>query len=161
MRKYIMLFALLTLCMTAKPQALILVNGDTIKFSKKELTRIVPREVYGYSYNDVNNMNKLDFITSDSTITFDIRELKALDFAYEYVSGITEITAGETRIYYDNQEQRVIIANGKEDANLKIYNTKGMLIKSGTGSELSVADLASGLYIVCYDDKLNVKIMKR
>ena len=157
MKKHIILLGFFALCITAQSQTLILVNGDSIKFEKKELKRIVPIAAEGDAYD----MNKIDFVTSSQTRTFDIRDLKTLRFADDYISGITEIVTDETKIYYDSQEQRVIIANGKEDATLKIYNPKGVLVKSGTGCELSVTDLAAGLYIVCYDDKLNVKIMKK
>ena len=157
MKKYIILLGFFALCITAQSQTLILVNGDSIKFEKNELKKIIPRE----AENGVYNMNKIDIVTSKSSQRYDIRDLKTLIFAEDYVSGITEIATGETKIYYDSQEQRVIVANGKKDATLKIYDSKGVFAKSGTGCELSVADLAAGLYIVSYDDKLNVKIMKK
>ena len=157
MKKYIILLGFFALCITAQSQTLIMVNGDSIKFEKNELTRIVPRPS-----NDFYYMNKIDFYcTDDNYYSFDIRDLKTLKFADDYVSGITEIATDETKIYYNSQEQRVIVANGKEDAALKIYTLEGVLVKSGTGCELSVTELAAGLYIVSYDDKFNVKIMKR
>ena len=133
-----------------------MVNGDSLKFEKNELRRIVPRPS-----NDFYNINKIDFYCTYNYYSFDIRDLKTLKFADDYVSGITEIATDETKIYYDSQKQRVIVDNGKEDAALKIYTLEGVLVKSGTGCELSVTELAAGLYIVSYDDKFNVKIMKK
>ena len=124
MKKHIILLGFFALCITAQSQTLILVNGDSIKFEKNELKRIVPIAAEGVAYN----MNRIDFVTSSQTRTFDIRDLKTLRFADDYISGITEIVTDETKIYYDSQEQRVIRANGKRDASLKIYHPKRVLV---------------------------------
>lgn len=148
MKKYILLLGILIVSLSAQAQALILVNGDTIKF-ENELT--ITQSIY---YNELN------FSTGNQRYTFDIREIECLDFAATY-TGIESISENETIIAYNAEEEKVIVINGSNDGEITLFDGKGTVVKSARGSETSVGDLAPGLYIVSYNRKINAKILKK
>lgn len=156
------LIAILCLIAATGLQAQVLVkhgeNKETIDFGSDKLEKIV------FNSNDYesNGDNILFIFQSGNTITFDIDEIYALGFAADFTE-IKEVTAaGETAILYDAATATVHIANAEDEkGSISIFNAEGRLAKSGKGTALSVADLTRGLYIVSYNQKLNVKIVKK
>lgn len=148
MKKYILLLGILIVSLSAQAQALILVNGDTIKF-ENGLTI-----TQGYNYYELN------FSKGNQRYTFDMREIESLDFAATY-TGIESISDNETIIAYNAKEEKVIVINGGNDGEITLFDDKGTVVKSARGSETSVGDLTPGLYIVSYNRKINAKILKK
>jgi hypothetical protein len=48
-----------------------------------------------------------------------------------------------------------------EVGTISIFTADGRRVKSAQGTSVSVADLAYGLYVVSYNEKLNAKIVKK
>ena len=109
MKKYILLLGILIVSLSAQAQALILVNGDTIKF-ENDLT-----------ITQGNNYHELNFSTGDQGYTFDIREIECLDFAATY-TGIESISDNETIIAYNAEEEKVIVINGSNDGEITLFD---------------------------------------
>lgn len=148
MKKYILLLSLFAIAMAAQSQTLVLVDGDTIDFKNKAFTI-------------TTNSNRVSFVTNDTVLTFDIRELSTLRFALSYSTGVSELDADETAILYDEENERVVVHNGDSNATLNIFDSKGALVKSTQGCETGLQELQPGIYIISYNKELNVKILKK
>lgn len=133
-------------------------NKETIEFGNDKLVKM---EFNSYD-RESNGDNILFIFQSGNTMTFDIDEIYALGFAADFTEIEAVTAAGETAILYDAATATVHIVNAEEKkGNINIFNAEGRLVKSGKGITLSVADLTEGLYIVSYNQKLNVKIVKK
>ncbi|MCH4154808.1 MAG: DUF4465 domain-containing protein [Muribaculaceae bacterium] len=60
-------------------------------------------------------------------------------------TGVNKVDENAVRIYFDRAAQEVVAADG---AQVNIFNMQGQLVLSATGSHVSLASLADGLYIV-------------
>ena len=148
MKKYIMLLVLLAVGITAQAQILVKVNGEKIDFNGEKLRTITA------SYN------KIYFSTEDATYSFDIRDLDALYFA-ETPSSVEELPADEAAVVYDEQNDVVYVVNGEENAKLELYTAGALLVRSEKGNSMNLEGLSPGLYIVSYNNRMNVKILRK
>ena len=148
MKKYIMLLVLLAAGITAQAQILVKVNGETLNFNEDKL------KVITADYNTVT------FSTENRNYSFDIRDLDALYFA-ETPSSVEALPEGQTAIVYDEQNDVVYVVNGEENATLELYTAGAVLAKSEKGHTLNLKGLAPGLYIVSYNNRINVKILRK
>ena len=148
MKKYIMLLVLLAAGVTAQAQILVKVNGETLNFNEDKL------KVITADYNTVT------FSTENRNYSFDIRDLDALYFA-ETPSSVEALPEGQTAIVYDEQNDVVYVVNGEENATLELYTAGAVLAKSEKGHTLNLKGLAPGLYIVSYNNRINVKILRK
>ena len=157
MKKYIILFSLFVIGMTAHSQTLILVNGDSIDLKTDFI--ITPKA--NTNYDSPSYYDQIEFWTKDTVYNFDIRELATLKFACYNTSNISNIKTQEAVILYDEPGDRVVVHNGTDDATISIYNSKGAFVKSTKGKEISTKELHHGVYIVSYNNKFNAKILKK
>ena len=148
MKKYIMLLVLLAAGVTAQAQILVKVNGETLNFNEDKL------KVITADYNTVT------FSTENRNYSFDIRDLDALYFA-ETPSSVEALPEGQTAIVYDEQNDVIYVVNGEENATLELYTAGAVLAKSEKGHTLNLKGLAPGLYIVSYNNRINVKILRK
>lgn len=143
-----MLLVLLAAGITAQAQILVKVNGETLNFNEDKL------KVITADYNTVT------FSTENRNYSFDIRELDALYFA-ETPSSVEALPEGQTAIVYDEQNDVIYVVNGEENATLELYTAGAVLAKSEKGHTLNLKGLAPGLYIVSYNNRINVKILRK
>lgn len=143
-----MLLVLLAAGVTAQAQILVKVNGETLNFNEDKL------KVITADYNTVT------FSTENRNYSFDIRDLDALYFA-ETPSSVEALPEGQTAIVYDEQNDVVYVVNGEENATLELYTAGAVLAKSEKGHTLNLKGLAPGLYIVSYNNRINVKILRK
>ena len=143
-----MLLVLLAAGITAQAQILVKVNGETLNFNEDKL------KVITADYNTVT------FSTENRNYSFDIRDLDALYFA-ETPSSVEALPEGQTAIVYDEQNDVVYVVNGEENATLELYTAGAVLAKSEKGHTLNLKGLAPGLYIVSYNNRINVKILRK
>ena len=64
-------------------------------------------------------------------------------------------------IVYNAEANKVYVTNPKKDSSLMVYNIEGKCLRGVKGSELYLTGLPAGLYIVSYNNTLNVKILKK
>ena len=149
MKRYLLFLGIFIAAMSVQAQTLVFADGDTLSFDNDKLKKIIP------------NKNILIFISeNDSTLEFNIKDIAYLDFAASYTD-IESIGSDETAIVYDDAKETVSVLNGGNNSEIAVYNDKGILVKSIRGNNLEVGDLKPGLYVVSYNRKLNVKILKK
>lgn len=150
--------AILCLMASAGLQAQVLMqhNGEKINFGSDRLVKMV------FDSNGANNGDDILFVSqSGDTITFDVDAIYLLGFAADF-NEIEQIEqAGHTTIVYDAATATVHIVNTEEEGIIRLFNAEGRLVKSVKGRTMTVVDLADGLYVVSYNQKLNAKIVKK
>ena len=149
MRKYILLLVFFVVGFTAQAQVLVRVNGEHVTFENDKLTQITS------SYNQINFVCK-----SGYRMSFDIRELKSLNFAEE-AADVDSLPAGETTIVYDRKNDIVYVVNGAKNATLNVYTAEGVIVKRAKGNNVDMKGIVPGLYIVSYNNKINAKILRK
>lgn len=148
--------AILCLMASAGLQAQVISNLDGEKIDVEKLVKIV-FDVYGNN----NGEDILLIFESGDTLTFDIDDIPSFSFAPD-IDAIGQIEqAGHTAIVYDAATTTVHIVNAGEEGVIRLFNAEGRLVKSVKGRTMTVADLVDGLYVVSYNQKLNVKIVKK
>lgn len=152
------LMALLALVAAIGVQAQVLIkhNGEKVNFGNDKLVKIT------FDIYNENNGDNIYFVCeSDSTFTFDIDEIHSLGFADDF-SGLDEVVqSGKETILYDAANATVHIVNAKAEGVINIYDAAGKRVKSGKGCTIALGELAPGLYVVSFNNKLNAKILKK
>lgn len=149
MRKYILLLVFFVVGFTAQAQVLVRVNGEHVTFENDKLTQITS------SHNQINFVCK-----SGYRMSFDIRELKSLNFAEE-LTGFNSLSAVETTIVYDRHNDIAYVVNGEKNATLNVYTAEGVIVKRAKGNNVDMKGIVPGLYIVSYNNKINAKILRK
>lgn len=157
MKRNILIAALCLVAMGMQAQVIIKHDGEKVKFDTDELVKMV---FNSYDNND-NNGDNIHFVRqSGDTLTFDIDEVYVMGFAEDFTR-IDEVEqAGEPAIVYDAKVYTVYVVNA-EAGTIGIFTADGRRVKSARDTSVSVADLADGLYVVSYNEKLNAKIVKK
>lgn len=157
MKRNILIAALCLMAMGMQAQVLIKHGGEKVKFGDDKLVKMV---FTTYDYYD-NNGDNIHFVRqSGDTLTFDIDEVYVMGFAEDFTR-IDEVKqAGEPAIVYDAKGYAVYVVNA-EAGTIGIFTADGRRVKSARDTSVSVADLADGLYVVSYNEKLNAKIVKK
>ena len=152
MKHKIFLIAIMLMTgISAQAQVLLKKSGEQVKFDADKLVRIVPVG------------DSLVFETQQgATQTFRFSDLQFLGFAQDYTS-IKEVEATQkSAILYDASTSTIHVVNAATlDGTLSIYHPDGRLAKRGKGTMLAVSELKSGLYVASYNQKLNVKFIKK
>ncbi len=156
MKRNILIAALCLVAMGMQAQVLIQHNGEKVNFDDNKLVKMVFD-----SYSREHNGEEILFIyQSGDTATFDIAAVYVMGFAEDFTR-IDEVEqAGEAAIVYDAKGHTVYVANA-EAGTIALFTADGRRVKSARGTSVSVADLADGLYVVSYNEKLNAKIVKK
>lgn len=157
MKRNILIAALCLMAMGMQAQVLIKHGGEKVKFGDDKLVKMV---FTTYDTNE-NNGDNIHFVRqSGDTLTFDIDEIYVMGFAEDFTR-IDEVKqAGRAAIVYDAGGHTVYVVNAGE-GDISIFTADGRRVKSVRGTSVSVADLADGLYVVSYNEKLNAKIVKK
>lgn len=158
MKRNILLAAVLML-LAANVQAQVIIKHagkERIELGSDKLVKMV-FDSYGE-----NNGDDIHFVRqSGDTLTFDIDDIYTMGFAEDFTR-IEELKeTGDAAIVYDAAEHVVYVVNVEEKGIVRVFNGEGKPVKSSTGTSISVADLADGLYIVTYNMELNAKIVKK
>lgn len=149
MKKYILLLLLLAVGLVAEAQVLVRVNGEHVTFENDKLVQIT------------SSYNRIYFkCESGNSMSFDIRELKSLNFAEE-AADVDSLPAGETTIVYDRQNDIAYVVNGEKNATLNVYTAEGVIVKRAKGNSVDMKGIVPGLYIVSYNNKINAKILRK
>ncbi len=157
MKRNILIAALCLVAMGMQAQVLIQHNGEKVNFSgDNKLVKMVFD-----SYSQEHNGEEILFIyQSGDTATFDMDAVYVMGFAEDFTR-IDEVKqAGDAAIVYDAKGHTVYVANA-EAGTITLFTADGRRVKSARGTSVSVADLADGLYVVSYNEKLNAKIVKK
>lgn len=156
MKRNILIAALCLVAMGMQAQVLIQHNGEKVNFDDNKLVKMVFD-----SYSREHNGEEILFIyQSGDTATFDIAAVYVMGFAEDFTR-IDEVEqAGEAAIVYDAKGHTVYVANA-EAGTIALFTADGRRVKNARGTSVSVADLADGLYVVSYNEKLNAKIVKK
>lgn len=156
MKRNILIAALCLVAMGMQAQVLIQHNGEKVNFDDNKLVKMVFD-----SYSREHNGEDILFIyESGDTATFDMAAVYVMGFAEDFTR-IDEVEqAGEAAIVYDAKEHTVYVANAVAGT-ITLFTADGHRVKSARGTSVSVADLAGGLYVVSYNEKLNAKIVKK
>jgi DNA-binding beta-propeller fold protein YncE len=157
MKRNILIAALCLVAVGMQAQVIIKHNGEKVEFGTNELVKMV---FNSYGNND-NNGDNIRFVRqAGDTLTFDIDEIYVMGFAEDFTR-IDEVKqAGQAAIVYDAKGHTVYVVNA-EVGTISIFTADGRRVKSAQGTSVSVADLAYGLYVVSYNEKLNAKIVKK
>lgn len=156
MKRNILIAALCLVAVGMQAQVLIQHNGEKVNFTDNKLVKMVFD-----SYSREHNGEDILFIyESGDTATFDMAAVYVMGFAEDFTR-IEEVEqAGEAAIVYDAKEHTVYVANAVAGT-ITLFTADGRRVKSARGTSISVADLADGLYVVSYNEKLNAKIVKK
>lgn len=156
MKRNILIAALCLVAVGMQAQVLIQHNGEKVNFTDNKLVKMVFD-----SYSREHNGEDILFIyESGDTATFDMAAVYVMGFAEDFTR-IEEVEqAGEAAIVYDAKEHTVYVANAVAGT-ITLFTADGRRVKSARGTSISVADLADGLYVVSYKEKLNAKIVKK
>lgn len=156
MKRNILIAALCLVAMGMQAQVLIQHNGEKVNFDDNKLVKMVFD-----SYSREHNGEEILFIyQSGDTATFDIAAVYVMGFAEDFTR-IDEVEEqGQAAIVYDAKGHTVYVANA-EAGTIALFTADGRRVKSARGTSVSVADLADGLYVVSYNEKLNAKIVKK
>lgn len=156
MKRNILIAALCLVAMGMQAQVLIQHNGEKVNFDDNKLVKMVFD-----SYSREHNGEDILFIyESGDTATFDIAAVYVMGFAEDFTR-IDEVEqTGGAAIVYDAKRHTVYVANA-EAGTITLFTADGRRVKSARGTSVSVADLADGLYVVSYNEKLNAKIVKK
>lgn len=156
MKRNILIAALCLVAVGMQAQVLIQHNGEKVNFTDNKLVKMVFD-----SYSREHNGEDILFIyESGDTATFDMAAVYVMGFAEDFTR-IEEVEqAGEAAIVYDAKKHTVYVANAVVGT-ITLFTADGRRVKSARGTSISVADLADGLYVVSYKEKLNAKIVKK
>ena len=157
MKRNILIAALCLVAVGMQAQVIIKHNGEKVEFGTNELVKMV---FNSYGNND-NNGDNIRFVRqAGDTLTFDIDEIYVMGFAEDFTRIDEVMQAGQAAIVYDAKVHTVYVVNA-EMRTISIFTADGRRVKSAQGTSVSVADLADGLYVVSYNEKLNAKIVKK
>ena len=130
---------------------------------------VVDNNLQGIFYwdmgNDIDTTNPLS-ISRNASYALNSNVDKLVEsVTISHPTGISLLnTGGKKAMQYDSLKQTISIEGGKT-AKLTVYTLAGTLVKQATASSLSLADMASGCYVVKADlgngkAPLKVKVMK-
>lgn len=130
---------------------------------------VVDNNLQGIFYwdmgNDIDTTNPLS-ISRNASYALNSNVDKLVEsVTINHPTGISQLNAGgKTAMQYDSLKHTISIVGGKT-AKLTVYTLAGTLVKQATASSLSLADMASGCYVVKADlgngkAPLKVKVMK-
>ena len=115
--------------------------------------------------NDIDTTNPLS-ISRNASYALNSNVDKLVEsVTISHPTGISQLNAGgKQAIQYDSLKHTVSIEGGKT-AKLTVYTLTGTLVKQAKASSLSLADMASGCYVVKADlgngkAPLKIKVMK-
>lgn len=138
-------------------QILVKSNGDTLRFNKTNpLRKITATIEISQGYNHV-----WLYLQNGASGGFHISELEKLLFAESEETAIEAIKTNKEAVVYNAEANKVYVTNPKKDSSLMVYNIEGKCLRGVKGCELSLTGLPAGLYIVSYNNTLNVKILKK
>ena len=138
-------------------QTLVKTNGDTLRFDKTNpLRKITATIVPPHGYNHVYL-----YLQNGASGGFHVSKLDKILFADSEETAIEAIKTNKETIVYNAEANKVYVTNPKKDSSLMVYNIEGKCLRGVKGSELYLTGLPAGLYIVSYNNTLNVKILKK
>jgi hypothetical protein len=138
-------------------QILVKSNGDTLRFNKTNpLRKITATIEISQGYNHVYL-----YLQNGASGGFHVSELDKLLFAESEETAIEAIKTNKEAVVYNAEANKVYVTNPKKDSSLMVYNIEGKCLRGVKGSELYLTGLPAGLYIVSYNNTLNVKILKK
>lgn len=138
-------------------QTLVKTNGDTLRFDKTNPLRKITATIefsQGYNYVDL-------YLQNGAGVSFHVSDLDKILFADSEETAIEAIKTNKETIVYNAEANKVYVTNPKKDSSLMVYNIEGKCLRGVKGSELYLTGLPAGLYIVSYNNTLNVKILKK
>ena len=138
-------------------QILVKSNGDTLRFNKTNPLRKITATIdISQGYNHVHL-----YLQNGASGGFHVSELDKLLFAESEETAIEAIKTNKEAVVYNAEANKVYVTNPKKDSSLMVYNIEGKCLRGVKGCELSLTGLPAGLYIVSYNNTLNVKILKK
>lgn len=138
-------------------QTLVKTNGDTLRFDKTNpLRKITATIEFSQGYNSVAL-----YLQNGEGVSFHVSVLDKILFADSEETAIEAIKTNKETIVYNAEANKVYVTNPKKDSSLMVYNIEGKCLRGVKGSELYLTGLPAGLYIVSYNNTLNVKILKK
>lgn len=138
-------------------QTLVKTNGDGLRFDKTNpLRKITATIEFSQGYNHVNL-----YLQNGAGVSFHVSDLDKILFAEPEETAIEAIKTNKETIVYNAETNKVYVTNPKKDSSLMVYNIEGKCLRGVKGSELYLTGLPAGLYIVSYNNTLNVKILKK
>lgn len=156
MKRYILIASLcLVAVLGMQAQVLITQSGERIDLSEKKVLKMV----FDFNTNYVSDV-VFEF-ESGETQTFDLDELSSMGFTDGYTDVKHVKIDGAAEIHYSVLTQTIHVSNASEHSVIYIYNAQGQLVKKTNGTQISLANLNAGLYIVKYNNVLNTKILKK
>ena len=91
-----------------------------------------------------------------------IYEVLALAMRYFFtLLGVMIVWRAVSWLRKDRKQTHKRLKQLPDAGTIGIFTADGRRVKSARGTSVSVADLADGLYVVSYNEKLNAKIVKK